>query len=180
MGKDLLRKTVIDPGTGEVILEQSFFYYDGFNDKGFKYRYRADKITVFFDALPSDLSENAFLLLYMLAEMANPDNVLVYRVSRKSKFSSIIYKPLSKDDIREKLRFKMGINRFNNAWMELKKHCIKEIKYYDYKVWAINPAFICKCKQVPPWLYEEFATYLSPYMTNISLKKMNDLLKQYE
>lgn len=177
MGKDLVKKSVVDSQTGEVIMENSFFYYDGFNEKGFKYRYRADKITVFFDCIPTTLSDNAFLLLYMLAELANEDNMLVYRVTRKSKFSSIIYKPLYKDDIRKRLRFKFGINKFNQAWIELKKHCIKEIQYHEIKAWAINPAIICRCKQVPPWLYDEFSQYLNPYMTNISIKKMQDLLK---
>lgn len=177
MGKDLIKKTVVDSNTGEVIMENSFFYYDGFNEKGFKYRYRADKITVFYDSIPTTLSDNAFLLLYMMAEIANEDNVLVYRVTRKSRFSSIIYKPLSKDEIKSRLRFKFGINKFNNAWRELKKHCIKEVRYHEYLVWAINPAIICRCKQVPPWLYEEFSQYLNPHMTNISIKKMQDLLK---
>lgn len=177
MGNNITKKILMDGSTGEILKENTFFTYDGFNDKGYKYRYRGNYIRYYFDAVPTTLSEEAFLLLIMLTELANEDNVLVYRVTRKSKFSNIIYKPMCKEDIMAKLKYKYGQNKFDRCWKELKKHCIKKIRYHEYLAWAINPSIFCKCKQIPPWLYEEFSLYLNPYMSKTAIKKMNDLLK---
>lgn len=177
MGKNILKKTVIDPETGELIKENTFFYYDGFNDKGYKYRFRNESITVYGDTIPSTLSKEAFLLLYMLTEMANEENVLVYRVTRKSKFSTIIYKPMTKEDMMSRLRYKYGENKFDKCWTELKKHCIKKVRYHEYMVWAINPAVISKCKYVPAWLYDEFKLYMNPHLPKAAIKKYQEMLK---
>lgn len=178
MGKNIVNKTIIDSETGEVLKQNSFFYYDGFNDKGFKYRGKQNNKIVFFpDTIPTTLSEKGFTLLCMLCEIANEDNVLVYRVERKSKFSSIVYKPLDKEDISNRLRFKWGKNKFDKYWNELKKHCIKRIRYHQYMVWAINPAIINKCKQIPPWLYDEFSIYMNPHMSKSAILKYQNMLK---
>ena len=177
MGKNIIKKSIIDPNTGEIIKENNFLSFDGFNEKGYKYRYRSESINIFFDSIPSTLSKEAFLLLYMLAEIANEDNVLVYRVTRKSKFSTIIYKPLDKDGIMKMLKWKYGQNKFDKYWNELKKHCIKKIRYHEYLVWAINPAIISRCKYIPAWLYDEFSIYMNPYLPKMAIKKYQDLLK---
>lgn len=180
MGHTLVKKTIIDPDTGEVLKNDAFFYYDGFTDKGYRYRNKQDnKITFFPDTIPTTLSEKAFLLLCMLVEIANEDNMLVYRVERKSKFSSIIYKPLDKSDIAKRLRWKWGINKFDKYWNELKKHCIKKVRYYDYIAWAINPAIINRCKAIPAWLYEEFAVYMNPHLTKNAILKYQNMIKEY-
>ena len=101
MGTYINRKTVIDAETGEIMKENNWYGYDGFNEKGYKYRHRGVFVRYYFDAIPSNLSEPAFLLLIMISELMNEENMLVYRVERKSKFSSILYKPLEKEDIRE-------------------------------------------------------------------------------
>lgn len=177
MGNNIIKKTTIDGETGEILHQSNFFYYDGFNTKGYKYRYRADYIRYYFDAVPSTLSAQAFLLLMMMAELCNNENVLVYRVTRKSKFSSIIYKPMRKEDIAKRLRYKYGINKFERYWKELKKHCIKQVKYYNTTAWAINPSIISRCKEIPPWLYDEFKEYLNPYLTKNAINKFQRLLK---
>ncbi len=100
----------------------------------------------------------------------NEDNVLVTRVPRKSKFSSIIYKPMDKDEIRERTRFRYGKNKFDKAWSELNKHCLKKIQYYNYQAWAVNPSIIIKCKYVPFWLYDEFKSYMNPFLTATTIK----------
>lgn len=179
MGKDIVRNSVIDPNTGEIISEKTYIHYDGFNDKGYKYRFRTEgTIKIYPDSIPVTLSSEAFLLLYMITEIANEDNALVYRVKRKSKFSSIIYKPYDRDEIREKLKWKFGKNKFDKYWKELRKHCIKRIKYYECYCWVINPAVSSKCSQIPPWLYEEFSLYLNPYMSKRAIGKMQNLLKE--
>ncbi len=66
MGNLINKKTVIDSETGEILKEQNWIGYDGFNDDGFQYRRRSVHIRYFFDAIPDNLSENAFTLLYML------------------------------------------------------------------------------------------------------------------
>ena len=181
MGNLINKKTVIDSETGEILKEQNWVGYDGFNDNGFQYRRRALHIKYYFDAIPNNLSQNAFLLLYMIAEIMNEDNVLVYKVKRKSKFSNIIYKPMDKEDIRERTRFKFGINKFDAACRELNKHCLKKVRYYNYLVWAVNPSVITKCKYVPFWLYEEFKTYMNPFLTATTIKKLdNKINSQYE
>ena len=181
MGKYFNRKTIIDPETGEIIKEENWLGYDGFNNVGYQYRRKASYIRYYFDALPENLSQNAWVLLFMIAELMNNENVLVYRVERKSKFSTIIYKPLDKDDIAERIRFKYGKNKFDKAWRELTKHCLKKIKYHDYLTWAVNPAVISKCKFVPIWLYEEFKSYMNPYLNATTIKKLqNRINSQYQ
>lgn len=180
MGQYINRKTVIDSETGEILKENNWIGYDGFNDKGYKYRSKSTFLRYFFDSLPSNLSESAFLLLIMIAELVNEDNVLVYRVERKSKFSSIIYKPLDKDDIRERTRYKYGQNKFDKCWAELTKHYLKRVKYYEYTVWALNPSVFSKCKQVPFWLCEEFQEYMNPHLSAITIKKLQNRINNLE
>ena len=172
MGKYINKKTLIDPETGEILKESNWLGYDGFNEKGYKYRYKANKISYFSDSLPANLSKDAFFLLMMIAELLNEDNVLVRRVERKSKFSSIIYKPLYKEEIRERTRYTYGMNKFDKCWVELNKRCLKQVQYYDYKVWAVNPAIINKCKYVPYWLYDEFKESMNPYLTATTIKRL--------
>lgn len=180
MGSYLNKKTVIDTETGEIIKDNNWFGYDGFSEKGYKYRSRGQHTNIFFDAFPRNLSEEAYILLIMICEVANQDNVLVRRVERKSKFSSIIYKPLDKEEIRESTRYRYGINKFNRCWTELNKRCLKQVRYYDYLVWAVNPAFICNCKFVPFWLYEEFQDYMNPYLTASTIKKLQEKIRSYQ
>lgn len=146
--------------------------FDNFNEKGYRYRDKAPHIRYYFDSLPDNLTENAWYLLMMIAEIMNEDNVLVYRVKRKSKFSSIIYKPMDKYDIMERTRFRFGVNKFETAWKHLKKHCIKKIQYHDYLVWAVNPAVVSKTKYIPFWLYDEFKEYLDPHLSASTINKL--------
>lgn len=105
----------------------------------------------------------------------NDENVLVYRVPRKSKFCSIIYRPMNKDDIRQRLRFPWGMNKFNTTWTELSKHCIKKIDYYNnLQVYAVNPAVILKKNRIPYWLYEEFQDYMNPHLSATTIKKLQE------
>lgn len=177
MGHYINKKTLIDSETGEIIKEESWAGYDGFNDKGYKYRNKAICIKYYFDAIPNNLSESAMMLLFMIAELMTEDNVLVYKIKRKSKFSKIIYKPMDKDDIAERVRFKYGKNKFDKCWKELTKHCLKQVQYYDYKVWAVNPAVISKCRYLPYWLYEEFQDSINPYLSAITIKKFANRLE---
>lgn len=174
MGHYINRKTVIDSETGEIMKENNWIGYDGFSDKGYKYRHRAVHIKYFFDSIPNNLSEAAWLLLIMIAEIMTEDNVLVYRVKRKSKFSTIIYKPYDKEEIRKRTRFIYGQNKFDRCWSELNKHCLKKIRYYDYMVWAVNPAVINKCKEIPYWLCDEFKDYMTPHLTATTIKKLQN------
>lgn len=178
MGKYINKKTIVDEETGEIIKEVNWFGYDGFNEKGYRYRKSAESITVYYDALPQDLSKDAFLLLTQLAEFADKENVLVYRIPRKSKFSNILYKPYDKETLREKLRYKMGINKFNECWSELNKHCIKRVEFRDMKVFALNPAIIMKGKILPYWLYYEFKDYINPYLSANAIKKFKNKIDE--
>lgn len=180
MGSYLNKKTLIDPETGEILRENNWVGYDGFNDLGYKYRSRSPYISYFPDSLPANLSEDSFLLLMMICEIANKDNVLVRRVERKSKFSSIIYKPLDKDEIREATRYKYGMNKFDKCWRELTKKCLKRIDYYNYKVWAINPAMYMKSRYVPFWLYAEFKEYMDPHLTALTIRKLENRIHSLE
>lgn len=180
MGNYINRQTVIDSDTGEILKDKTWLGYDGFNDKGYNYRRRAIHIKYYFDALPCNLKQDELMLLLMLAEIANNENVLVYRVDRKSKFSSIIYKPMDKEYIASHIRFHYGQNKFDRCWRALSKHCIKRIKYHEYMAWAINPAVVSKCREVPIWLYEEFQEYMNPYLSASAIKKFqNKIDSQY-
>lgn len=179
MGEYINKKTVIDSETGEIISSNNWVGYDGFNEKGYKYRSRACHIRYFPDSIPPNISKEALFLLFMIADIMNEDNVLVRRVERKSKFSTIIYKPLDKDDIRERCRFQYGMNKFDKCWRELNKQCLKRIQYYQYQVWAVNPAMINKCKYIPFWLYEEFQDYMNPYLSASTIKKLQNKIHSY-
>lgn len=182
MGHYINKKSVIDSETGEIVKEQRWIGYDGFNEKGYKYRRRANFIRYYFDSIPENLSKESFFLLWMIAEIMNEENVLVYRIKRKSKFSSIIYKPMTKEDIAGRIRFHYGLNKFDRCWRELNKHCLKRVRYYnDTIVWAVNPAIFSKCKEVPIWLYEEFKEYMNPHLSAITIKKFQEKInEQYE
>lgn len=172
MGEYINKTTMIDSETGEVVKENKWIGYDGFSDNGYKYRNRQTHIKYFFDSIPQSLSEESLFLLIMIAEIMTEDNVLVYRVDRKSKFRSIIYKPYDKEEIRMRTRFRYGINKFDRCWRELSKHCLKRIKYYEYIVWAVNPTVVNKCKEIPFWLCEEFFDYMTPHITAAATKKL--------
>lgn len=177
MGNNVVVRTTLDGNTGEVIKEKKFFSFDGFTEKGYKYRYRAGRIQIFPDTIPDSLSGDAFQLLYMLAELANDEGVLVYRVTRKSKFSEIIYKPLYREEIMRRLRWSYGHNKFDKCFRELKKHCIKKVPYYNTTAWCLNPAIVMIGRGViTPFMYDEFKLYLNPYMSRGAIKKMQDLL----
>lgn len=173
MGQYINKSTMIDSETGEVLKERKWIGYDGFSETGYKYRNKSNHIKYFFDSLPSNLSEGAWVLLIMIAEIMTNENVLVYRVERKSKFSTIIYKPYDKDDIRTRIRYPYGLNKFDKYWRELCKHCLKRVQYHEYMVWAVNPAIINKCVEVPFWLCDEFKDYMTPHLTASTIKKLN-------
>lgn len=179
MGEYINKRTLIDSETGEILKENNWIGYDGFGKDGYKYRNKAVHIRYYFDAIPPNITEESYTLLMMIAELANDHNVLVRRVERKSKFSTIIYKPLDKEEIREMTRFKYGINKFDRCWRELTKKCIKRIDYYDYKAWAINPAIMNKCKFVPFWLYNDFKEYMNPYLSATTIKKLENKTRNY-
>lgn len=184
MGKYINKKTVVDEETGEIIKQINWFGYDGFSEKGYRYRKNSEYIRYYFDAIPSDLTKDSLFLLFMLSEIMNEENVLVYRVKRKSKFSNIIYKPYDKDELRDKVNANgrpncnYGINKFYKCWNELRKHCIKKVEYRTCKAWAINPAFISKCKQLPYWLYDEFQQYINPYLSANAINKFKTKLNE--
>lgn len=180
MGNVIDKRMYIDEETGEVLKEKSWYYYDGFNEKGYSYRNRSSHIRYFFDSIPVNLSEESLMLLLMIAEIMNDENVLVYRVERKSKFSSIIYKPLDKDDIRLRTRFRYGMNKFDRCWRELRKKCIKQVRYYDYLVWAVNPSMVIKTKYIPFWLYDDFQDDLNPHLSAITIKKLQEKINSYK
>lgn len=173
MGQYINKTTMIDAETGEVLKENNWFGYDGFSETGYKYRNRSNHIKYFFDSIPGNLSEGAWILLFMIAEIMTEENLLVYRVERKSKFSTIIYKPYDKEDIRERLRYPYGLNKFDRCWRELCKHCLKRVQYREYMVWAVNPTVVSKCKEVPFWLCDEFKNYMTPHLTAATIKKLN-------
>ena len=110
----------------------------------------------------------------------NNDNVLVYKLERKSKFSTITWLPFDKEDIRMRTRYRYGINKFDKCWRELTKKCVKRIKYYNYNVWAVNPSIMIKTKYIPYWLYEEFQDYMNPHLSAITIKKLQNKIDSYE
>ena len=180
MGRYINKKTIIDVETGEIVNQVNWFGYNGFTNKGYYYRKGSAFLRIYYDAIPPNLSKEAFLLLEMMAELANNENVLVYKVDRKSKFSKVIFKPLEKEDIFDKIRYKYGINKFKRCWSELRKHCIKKVQYTTCKAWAINPAIISKCKVVPYWLYNEFKEYMNPYLSPYAIKKLHETLNNMD
>lgn len=180
MAQILNKRVAIDPETGEVLSEKKWIGYDGFNDKGYNYRPRSVFIRYYFDSLPANYDKETLMLLIMIAELANEDNVLVYRIPRKSKFSSVIYKALCKEDIRERTRFVYGINKFDKCWNKLTKYALKRIQYYNFQAWAVNPAIVSKCKYVPFWLYEAFQDEMNPHLSALAINKLQSRIAEYK
>lgn len=179
MGNYINKSILIDSESGEVLRENSWLGYDGFSEKGYKYRNRAICIKYYFDSLPENYDKETLMLLFLIAELMNEENVLVYRVKRKSKFSKILYKPMDKDEIREKIRFKFGENKFDRCWKVLNKKALKRIKYNDVYVWAVNPSIISKCRDVPFWLYEAFQDSMNPHLSAVAIKKLQNKLNSF-
>lgn len=180
MGEYINKKIVIDKDTGEMLRESNWVGYDGFNEKGYKYRSRNNHIRLFCDTVPVGLSYDGFGLLMQLAEIANEENALVKRVERKSKFSNKIYKPLDKEEIRQRIKYKnkFGMNKFDRCWRELQKRCMKQVRYYDYMTWVLNPSIVYKSTYVPFWLCEEFKEDMQPYMSAMAVNKLNEKIKE--
>lgn len=172
MGEYVNKKIVIDSDTGEVVKEDSWIGYDGFNSKGFRYRFRGNPTKIFMDSIPSNLSMESLILLFMMEEIANEENALVRKIERKSKFSSIVYLPLDKEEIRTSTRYTYGMNKFDRCWRELNKRCIKKLQYRSYLTWIINPAIIHKTKYIPFWLYEDFQDSMNPHLSALTIKKL--------
>jgi len=149
----------------------------GFSEKGYKYRNRGVYIRYYFDSLLDNFSEATFTLLFQIAELMTEENMLVYRVKRKSKFSNIIYKPMDKEYIREHIRFKFGRHRFDKCWSQLRKNTIKQIRYHQYLCWAVNPSIVSKCRDVPYWLYDAFKESMNPHL---SAKTVNKLTRKVQ
>ena len=180
MGEYINIRTTIDSETGEVLKESNWIGYDGFTDKGYRYRARQPQIHFNLDSIPDNLSKDSMVLLFMLAELMNQDNVLVYRVERKSKFSNFVYKPYDKEDLRLRCRFRFGMNKFDKCWQELSRHCLKRVQYYQYIVWAINPAVIHRSNFLPIWLCAEFKEYLLPHLSPSTVKKLQNKIDNLE
>ena len=180
MGNYIDRRTMIDVETGEILKEVSWLGYDGFSETGYKYRNKACFVRYFFDSLPGNLSESAWILLFMIAEIMNDENALVYRIKRKSKFSNILYKPYDKDDIRSKIRYPYGQNKFDRCWKELNKHCLKRVEYHGYMTWVVNPTVISKNKEIPFWLCAEFKEYIFPHIPAATVKKLQNKIDNLE
>ena len=63
MGNLINKKILVDPETGQILKEQSWAGYDGFNENGYAYRARGNYLRFFNDSLPSNLSKDSLLLL---------------------------------------------------------------------------------------------------------------------
>ena len=178
MGEYINKKVQIDAETGEIMDEKYWLGYDGFSEKGYKYRNRAVHIRYYFDSLPDNYDESTWTLLFLIAELMTEENMLVYRVKRKSKFSNIIYKPMDKEYIKEHIRFKYGRHRFDRCWSVLRKSALKQIRYHQYLCWAVNPSIISKCRDVPYWLYDAFKEYMNPHLSAKAVQKLNRKVKE--
>lgn len=178
MGEYINKKVQIDAETGEIMNEKYWLGYDGFSEKGYKYRNRAVHIRYYFDSLPDNYDESTWTLLFLIAELMTEENMLVYRVKRKSKFSNIIYKPMDKEYIKEHIRFKYGRHRFDRCWSVLRKSALKQIRYHQYLCWAVNPSIISKCRDVPYWLYDAFKEYMNPHLSAKAVQKLNRKVKE--
>ena len=86
--------------------------------------------------------------------------------------------PALKDYIREHIRFKYGRHRFDRCWSKLRKHAIKQIRYHQYLCWAVNPAIVSKCREVPYWLYDTFKEYMNPHLAAKTVAKLNRKVKE--
>ena len=73
-----------------------------------------------------------------------------------------------------------GIVKYKKAFTELKKHCLKKIKYNGINAWAINPAFVMCSPFLPIWLYNEFQEDINPHLTAYAIKTFRSKINEWE
>lgn len=177
----VIKTSVIDPQTGEVLSDKKYVTWNGWKNDSFKYRSKASFVKMYLD-MEWDLTAPELRLFLMLCKMADTNNLLIIRADKwYTKYFGKKYRPLNKEEILENLPVKMSLNTFNKLWKKLREKYVKKIKVDGESVWAINPAFANKAIYIPLFLYLPFKQWLDPYLSDATIKKFKNLeLEQWE
>ena len=159
---DVIKKiTAIDADTGEIYYENKWKTFNGWTEKGYKYRYRYDALKFYPDNMPQ-LPPNIMKVFFLICNLMNEDNLLIEKTKNATKYSAPEIRALTMEEIRERLAYPISEYSFKKAWKAITPRHIKRIKFQGKWIWAVNPSFANRCRYIPVWLWYEFQQDLNP------------------
>ena len=177
----VIKTSVIDPQTGEVLSDKKYVKWNGWKNDAFKYRGKATCVKLYMD-MDWDLNGSEMNLLLMLCKMADTNSLLIMRTDKwYQKYFGKVYKSMTKEEMLENLPKKMNLTTFNRLWRKLNGKYVKKIKVDGESVWAINPAYASKITYLPLFLYLPFKDDIDPFLSDATIKKYKSLeLEKWE
>lgn len=173
---DIINKvTSIDANTGEIYYERQTKGFNGWSDKGYKFRYRYSGLVFYPDNLPL-IEPNIFKVYFQICTLMNEENLLIQLKKTNNKYKAPELIPLTIDDIIEKIPYKISSYAFKKAWQQIVPRYIKRIKFNGKKVWAVNPAFANRCRYLPPFLWNEFKEDLNEKLGVYNIKRYENMV----
>lgn len=166
----IVKTSVVDPQTGEILTNRKFVDWSGWKDNCYRYRPRSKPVKFYMD-IEWNLNGPEWNLFMMLCKMIDTNNLFIKRIHTSNKYFGKRYEIMTKDDIFENLPKKISRSTFNRAWNKLNGTYIKRIKVDKNLVWAVNPAFACRLDYLPLFLYIPFRDWIDQYITEVAKKK---------
>lgn len=163
----------IDEETGEIYYEKNFKSFDGWNDKGYRFRGRYNAIKFYPDNMVK-VEPNIIKIFFLICNIMNEDNLLV-TIKKGNKYTGPEITPYTVEEIRENLPYCVSEYSFKKAWKALVPRYIRKIKLEGKNIWAVNPAFANRCIYVPPFLWENFKEDMNKFISNNNIKRYNNM-----
>lgn len=164
----------IDTETGEIYFEKEWHSWNGWSDKGYKYRYRYSAVKFYPDNLPL-LEPNVLKIFFDICSIMNEENLLLEKKRPKDKYSGPKITPYTVSDIWEKLPHRFSEYSFKKAWQKITPKYIKKIKVFGKSIWAVNPAFANRTMYLPLFLWKEFKDDLSQKLSTSIVKRYENM-----
>lgn len=177
----VVKTSVIDPQTGEVVLDRRSLKWSGWKDGAYRYRVKAKPLKFYMDMDWDDLTSPDLNVLFMLCKMIDNNNLFIQKTDNwYLKYFGKRYKAMTKQEIYDNIpeipgKKKISIFTFKKIWKHLTKKYIKKIKVDGESVWAVNPAFISKTEYIPLYLYTPFKEWLEPFISESARKKFQNM-----
>lgn len=168
------KTTSVDADTGEIYYERQWKSFNGWNDEGYKYRYRYNSLKFYPDMLPR-VDPNILKVFFMICCITNEDNLLAYKTKSRSKYKKPELHIYTTEEIWEHLPYKISKYSFKNAWSKLVPRYIRKIKVEDKRIWAVNPAYANRCSTVPLFLFSAFKDDMKEKLGTFNYKRYCDM-----
>jgi hypothetical protein len=172
---EVINKTVaVDVETGEIYYQRSWAGFNGWTEKGYKYRNKYYPVQFYPDTIPK-LLPNTLKIFFYICMLMNEDNLLLERKAAKDKYSSPKIIPYTVEEIWEKLDYRFSMYSFKKAWQELTPKYVRKIKIYGKGIWAVNPAFANRTKYLPVFLWKEFSVDINNKLSKQVISRFQNL-----